>query len=138
MNITGQTTGIETYAAAARTLRQDSTMDDEVRAYATEIVVDVLYGDITVHELRGGVRWANALDREATQYADTFSAVEQTARRITHHAGRMALGHVKTESRRVRWLALTAWASTMAQRQVLEEHDETIRAQHIKNLVQYM
>lgn len=58
----------------------------------------LLAREFSQEQLRGGVAWANALDREAVERSggninclgqkDYFEAV---ARRIAHHAGRFAL-----------------------------------------------
>ncbi|MFO0970836.1 MAG: hypothetical protein U0520_00585 [Candidatus Saccharimonadales bacterium] len=95
---------------------------------AEKLKCQVMSGAITIDELRGGVRWANALEKEAVEmYCADLSIGDQiqerVARRLMHLAGATALKGLR--SRRLRTIA-TARVST--QRRMpgmgnLETHD---------------
>lgn len=74
-------------------------------AEEAQILVDaVTSGRISVHELRGGVCWANALDAEALRLygvnvKEGEERLERTARRVMHHAGKKALKRVGTRQK---------------------------------------
>ncbi len=68
-------------------------IDDQAQHHSWQ-----LRREVTREELRGGVVWANALDREAFERSGGDLAtlgsedhLEAIARRIAHHAGRFAL-----------------------------------------------
>jgi hypothetical protein len=66
----------------------------------------VLEGQISLSELRAGVVWANALDREACElYGADFRSgaqvAERVARRHMHLAGRLALRDLKSSRLRI-------------------------------------
>jgi len=98
----------------------------------------VLNGAITVQDLRDGVKWANALDREAVElYGSDLTSggqqQERVARRLMHMTGRAALHNLRNQR-----LRTVATATRTATRQLfgmgkLETHDIDDR-----NLVQYM
>lgn len=93
----------------------------------------VLEGEITVAELRAGVTWANALDRESVEAygADLNQGgqkAERTARRLMHLAGRSALNSLKSRNARTIRVSQIYMMLGMAK---LETHDMKDR-----NLVQ--
>ncbi len=73
-------------------------IDEQAHHHARLLARQIDERRISQDDLRGGVAWANALDREAVERSggniatlgqeDYFEAV---ARRIAHHAGRFAL-----------------------------------------------
>lgn len=78
----------------------------EVEYFATQLAGEVCRGFVSVEELRGGVSWVNALDKEATERFGSDLSVgdfkfERTTRRIMNHAGRMALEQVNNKSKRI-------------------------------------
>jgi len=76
---------------------------DQVAYCASGLIYQVLHATCTIDELRGGLRWANALDAEAVRLGIDLTArgdgTEALARRIAHHAGRSALTRVRTATR---------------------------------------
>jgi hypothetical protein len=95
---------------------------------ASNLQGQVLSGAITIDELRGGVRWANALEKEAVEMYGADLSIgdqiqERVARRLMHLAGATALKGLR--SRRLRTIA-TARVSTerrMPGMGNLETHD---------------
>ena len=95
---------------------------------AEKLKCQVMSGAITIDELRGGVCWANALEKEAVEmYCADLSIGDQiqerVARRLMHLAGATALKGLR--SRRLRTIA-TARVSTerrMPGMGNLETHD---------------
>ncbi len=82
--------------------------DTEVELHADRLASSVCTGQVSIKDLRRGVRFANELDREAVEvYGADLSAGEQQderiARRLMHHAGRQALTLVKHEVGRIRY-----------------------------------
>jgi hypothetical protein len=76
-------------------------LSEQVEIETELLARNVLSGAVKVGELRGGVLWASALDREAVEVygsdlAEGAQQYERTARRIMHHSGRMALAALKT------------------------------------------
>jgi hypothetical protein len=84
----------------------NADMTEQVEYFSERLVDAVCFGATEVNELRGGVSWANALDKEAVELLNSedeillADRVEATARRLVHHAGRIALQQVKTDHRR--------------------------------------
>lgn len=81
-------------------------MEGVVREEAELIRTQVLRGSVSLDELRAGVAWANALDRESIEtygagLPEGAQAVERTARRVMHLAGRSALNGLKSRNRRL-------------------------------------
>lgn len=73
---------------------------------ADQLRRQVLMGAISIDELRAGVTWVNALDKEAVEmYGSDLTQGEQraerTARRLMHMAGRAALEDLKNNRRRL-------------------------------------
>lgn len=86
---------------------------------------EVIKGEISLKELRLGVVWANALDREAVEvYGSDLKqgeqAVERFARRHMHLAGRLALTRLRNARLRT---AHIAHQSTMSGMGGLGSHD---------------
>lgn len=86
--------------AATGILTEGWDMESEIELHTQRLVGLVLSNTVSVGELRGGVTWASALDREAVHMygSDTREGectYERTARRIMHLAGRGALNQVK-------------------------------------------
>ena len=100
----------------------------------------VISGALNINDLRAGVAWANALDREAfEQYGSDLrtgdQVAERTARRLMHLAGRSALNGLRNS--RLRTLAqveLGQYSGGMPGMGKLETHDFTVRDE--ANLVQ--
>lgn len=94
---------IEKWSRAAETVITDHIeFDDVVEVHMLAIAKMVCVGELEVNELRQGVIWASALDREAVESvgADINTGPwrhERMARRVMHHAGRTALERVKNE-----------------------------------------
>lgn len=79
-------------------------MKAQVAYYAETLTGRVVNNACSVHDLRKGVSWANALDAEATLLGFDIEAkdadgVEALARRLAHHAGRSALHTVRSSGR---------------------------------------
>ena len=131
----------EKYALSAKkVIELESSMEVETCLRAAELTVGVLEGEFSVCELRGGVRWANALAQEVTvgrlsANADIFEA---TARKIMHKSGRVALNYVKTESRLITTRVVYASSRASAETQVIEANQTQLRALRTESLVQYM
>lgn len=96
----------EPWRESARGVLTDGwDMRDIIELHADELVGQVCRGSVTIKQLRAGVKWANALDEEVVKHQDVELingkyVFEFTARRIMHHAGRMALEQVKSQSKR--------------------------------------
>jgi len=127
----------ERLAAAHRVvdLGWDAGIQAELRA--DKFREAVVAGDMPVSELRGGVVWANALDEEAvalfgsnlvellTKEGEQWypAKLEVAARRIEHHAGRIALNQVRSG-----WRRRLLWIRTQSRERMpgmggLETHD---------------
>ncbi len=81
-------------------------LETEVELHAHRLARSVCSEQISVKDLWRGVRFANALDREAVEVygadlSDGEQQKERIARRLMHHAGRQALLLIKDETRRV-------------------------------------
>lgn len=77
-----------------------------VEVEADRLKYQVRSGEISINELRAGVIWANALDKEAVEShgADLTHGdqrKERTVRRLMHSAGRSALEDLKNKRRRI-------------------------------------
>lgn len=99
----------------------DSVIEEETNWLKAQ----VLGGVVTLSELRAGVKWANALDQEA---CDMYGAdltqgaqvAERLARRIVHHAGRGALGSLRSKRHRTNQYAKNGQMPGMGR---FETHD---------------
>lgn len=95
------------WAEAAHGIISDNWEIEEVVREEAELIRDqVVKGSVSMDELRGGVTWANALDRESIEkygagLPEGAQAVERTARRVMHLAGRSALNSLKNRNRRL-------------------------------------
>lgn len=101
-------------------------MDCIIEESAQTLRAQLLNGHITVDELRLGVIWANALDKEAVElYGSDFTTgeerVERAARRIMHLAGRGAL--MDFRNKRVRTTTVAHAHVGKCGMGVLETHD---------------
>lgn len=72
---------------------------------AERLRLQVLYGGITIDELRAGVAWVNALDKESVELygADVMQGdqrAERIARRLMHLSARSAYKDLKTNRKR--------------------------------------
>lgn len=97
---------IEPWRESARGVITEGWEIEEVsEVLADELASKVTKKELKVDQLRQGVIWANALEEEAqNSYGSDLSSgdyrFERTARRIMHHAGRMALEQVKNRRKR--------------------------------------
>lgn len=127
------------YATAAdRIICQDSSLAAEVGYEAARLVLGVLREEISVQDLRLGVRWANALDHEVSCATDMVDHREFTARRIMHQSGRAALSRVKTPGRLSATFSMYAAARRAAERELAEEMSARFDGLSDEYLVQYL
>jgi hypothetical protein len=93
---------------SAEAVMDGADFDKEVEYLSERLIYAVHQGAITVRQLRLGISWANALDKEAVQtYGSDLEGeqqVERTARRIMHHAGLVAFGEVRSPIKRLRYI----------------------------------
>lgn len=87
-------------------IHNDWNLVDIANEEAARLIEGVAQGSLAIGDLRAGVVWANALDREAVELyeADLMAGeqrAERVARRLMHMAGRMALNAVKSRERRL-------------------------------------
>src|SRR5690606_10815646 len=80
-------------------------LHDQVCIEAGRLVGLVLSGSVSTEELRGGVAWACALDKESvaiygSDITEGSQRLERTARRLMHQSGREALSAVGSRRRR--------------------------------------
>lgn len=80
----------------------DWDLDTIAEEEAEKLRAQVVTGELALEDLRAGVAWANALDREAVAvYGSDLNLgaqqAERTARRLMHIAGRSALKGVRNE-----------------------------------------
>lgn len=87
-------------------LANDWELEAQAEEYGMSLARQVTQGSLAAGDLRAGVCWANALDREVVALSSTSAEtlgqadhLEATARRIAHHAGRYALGKVGSRKR---------------------------------------
>lgn len=84
---------------------QDQVINELAEKWAKSIVE----GTLKLKDLKAGLAWANAMDREFTAlYGSEISdngkiSTEFRARRILHHAGRSAVQLTRTELARLRF-----------------------------------
>ena len=79
-------------------------LDDHAEYHGSLMVNQLMTGDLTIPELKGGIAWVNALDKEIAQTTNgghieelgPDDRLEATAVRLAHHAGRFALQEVKS------------------------------------------
>ncbi len=129
----------ERYAAAAdRIIGQDTTVATEVGYEAARLILGVLREDISVQDLRLGVSWANALDREISCATDIVDQRELVARRVMHQSGRVALSRVKTSERLSTTYSMYAAARRAAERELVEEVSARLDGLSDEYLVQYL
>lgn len=94
--------------AASQILTDGRNLKDETVVHGEYLSRLVIERNLEVSELRKGVVWANAHDREAVQLLRNISdqdlayadKLEVAARRLAHHSGRVALSNVGSNSRR--------------------------------------
>ncbi|MCA9344913.1 hypothetical protein KC946_03690 [Candidatus Saccharibacteria bacterium] len=94
--------------AASQILTDGRNLKDEAVIHGEYLSRLVINSDLEVSDLRQGVAWANAYDREAVQLLGNISdqdlaygdMLEASARRLAHHSGRVALSNVGSNSRR--------------------------------------
>ncbi len=101
--------------AAQETLASELSIKDQAEHYGRWLAGLVVNRSIRVEDLRGGVAWACALDKEAVERSvgginllDGLDHLEAVARRIAHHAGREARGFTKTERHKPAYIAKLA------------------------------
>ncbi len=109
-------------------LNGDWDLSEVAQDEAEKLKCQVMSGAITIDELRGGVRWANALDQEAVEiYGSDLGCGEQVAervaRRLMHFAGRSALRSLRNKRLRVLEVAATYSAGRFPRIGNLEMHD---------------
>lgn len=96
----------DNWCESARGVITDGWEIDEVsEVLAHDIMNKILRKEISIDQLRQGVVWANALEEEAQICYGSDLTIgdfkfERTARRIMHHAGKLALDQVKNRRRR--------------------------------------
>jgi hypothetical protein len=91
------------YVAANEMIAGEWELDDQAEYYGQLFVDQLLAGELSVKELKGGIAWANALDKEIVETTsapidelEEADRREATARRVAHHAGRFAIHQVKS------------------------------------------
>lgn len=89
--------------AAQEMITWNWELDDHAEYHGRLIVDQLLDGKMTVPELKGGIAWVNALDKEIAlttagpiEEFGPDDRLEATAVRLAHHAGRFALQEVKS------------------------------------------
>jgi hypothetical protein len=124
------------HEATQEMLANGWVLTDQEEHYGNWLLELVLTDRVSVSDLRGGVVWANALDKEVMERSggdiaalDGRDRLEAVARRIAHHAGRYALDQVK--SRRKRNIARVTYSGQSIGQQFpgmgrLEGHDYAI------------
>ena len=97
----------QVWRESARGVMTDNWDFQETTEFLADYIVNqVMSSKIGLNDLRAGVVWASALDAEATERQSASLSegdfkFERTARRIMHHAGRMALDKVKNRHKRL-------------------------------------
>lgn len=84
-----------------------------VQREGQQLADSVVGQELSIRELRGGVAWANAHDREVDQVIGCMDSqnicfedqLEAVARRLAHHSGRLALDLVGSNRKRDRYIA---------------------------------
>lgn len=96
------------HEAASELLVWGWDIEAQAEHYGEQLLYLVNRKNVGVKELRQGVIWANALDKEAVERSDGMidslagdDRIEAYARRICHHAGKYALGRVKNHRKRL-------------------------------------
>lgn len=87
-------------------------LDEAAQSSAEELRAAVLHGHLALSELRAGVAWVNALDKEAGErygfdLRHGAQLHERTARRLMHLAGRQALRSLASRRQRDQLFATT-------------------------------
>ncbi len=77
----------------------------EIESLSQNLIESVIAGRVSIKDLRAGVAWASALDKEGVAiYGVDISVgdqqLERLARRTMHHVGREALKVLKNSRRR--------------------------------------
>lgn len=91
--------------AAREMLAFDCGLREQTEYYSQRLISSVINGHISIEELRAGVAWANALDREIVERCDDIESlgsedrIEAFSRRIAHHSGRIALKQVGSNTK---------------------------------------
>lgn len=91
-------------------LNDNWEMKSIIADHAEDLQRSFLRGFYNIQELRGGVVWANALDREAVElYGSDLAGGDQlkerVARRIMHHSGRLALSTLSSTPKQIAYIA---------------------------------
>lgn len=113
--------------AAKDLIAWEWSLASEAELHGKVLSDGVVAGQLSVEDLRGGVVWANAHDREATMVLGACAAdaihvddqIEATARRLAHHSGKWALQQTGTEIRRLGYQARNRQAQLQLSQQKL-------------------
>ncbi len=127
--------------AAQRVLEDESTIVEESLMIAASRVIRVVEGQAEVGDLREDVARANILSRETIGLGDQLdedTTIELLARRIFHGSARRAINCVKSERRLTIMFAKHAEFKRKAERRLIDESSEVLRAYRTQSLVQYM